>query len=117
MALINLLLLQGVGLIIAAGLLVIYAVAIGVNLKRGRRQIDCGCGDEPTPLSRALVVRNCVLVALAAGAYALPVAFTPAWQTAMVAAAAALVAFGIYSAIEQLLVNRGRHARLWLGVS
>src|SRR5918992_5462755 len=27
----------------AAGLLVIFAVAMGINLVRGRRDIDCGC--------------------------------------------------------------------------
>ncbi|TFH73843.1 methylamine utilization protein MauE [Gammaproteobacteria bacterium LSUCC0112] len=47
----------------AATLLVVYALAMAVNLSRGRSEIDCGCGDTPQPLSVMLLVRNAVLVA------------------------------------------------------
>ncbi len=47
----------------AVFLLAVYSAAIGVNLLRGRRQIDCGClgpaGSQP--LSAALLVRNAIL--------------------------------------------------------
>jgi hypothetical protein len=116
--LVALLWLQPLGLLLGGGLLAIYAAAIGINVARGRRQIDCGCGDEPTPVSLILVARNAVLICLAFTAYTLQ----PALQeltlwAAVVALSAALVAFGIYLAMEQLIANRGRHQRLWLGVS
>jgi len=55
----------------AAALLALYAGAIGVNLARGRRAIDCGCGARPQPLGAGLLLRNALLVALALAA-ALP---------------------------------------------
>lgn len=50
----------------AAGLLLAFAVAMAVNIGRGRAHIDCGCGRSELrqPLSRNLVVRNVVLAAL-----------------------------------------------------
>jgi len=48
---------------IAATLLVVYALAMAVNLSRGRSEIDCGCGDKPQTLSVMLLVRNAVLAA------------------------------------------------------
>lgn len=63
----------GVGLLagvrqasLAAALLFgIYGVAMAVNLARGRRLIDCGCGDEPQRLNGWLVLRNVLLAAAA----------------------------------------------------
>jgi uncharacterized membrane protein YphA (DoxX/SURF4 family) len=51
---------------IAAGLLVLFALAMGINIRRGRTHIDCGCGRPQLrqPLSRLLVGRNLVLAAL-----------------------------------------------------
>lgn len=50
----------------AAGLLGLFAVAMAVNLARGRRQISCGCGrlDLRQMLSWALAWRNVGLAAL-----------------------------------------------------
>lgn len=47
-------------------LLVIFAGAMGINIARGRRAIDCGCGRSQLrqPLSWLLVVRNLALAAL-----------------------------------------------------
>lgn len=52
----------------AAGLLLLFALAIGINLRRGRRHIDCGCFQRALKqtLSWALVMRN-VLLALLLG--------------------------------------------------
>ncbi|GEN98526.1 hypothetical protein NSE01_03590 [Novosphingobium sediminis] len=58
------------GNMLAAGaaimLLLIFAAAMGVNIARGRREIDCGCGRSQLrqPLSWLLVTRNIVLAAL-----------------------------------------------------
>ncbi len=50
----------------AMALLLLFAAAMGINIARGRREIDCGCGrsDLRQPLSWLLVVRNVLLVAL-----------------------------------------------------
>jgi hypothetical protein len=50
----------------AAGLLGLFALAMGINLRRGRRQIDCGCFQSALrqTLSATLVVRNVVLALL-----------------------------------------------------
>jgi len=45
----------------AAVVLTVYALAMTVNLMRGRAEIDCGCGDKPQTLSIWLVARNAVL--------------------------------------------------------
>ena len=50
----------------AAGLLLLFAVAMGINLRRGRRHIDCGCFQSALKqtLSGVLVMRNVVLALL-----------------------------------------------------
>ena len=51
----------GAGL--AGVLLLSYACAMGLNLTRGRSEIDCGCGGPAQPLHWALVARNLCLTA------------------------------------------------------
>jgi hypothetical protein len=51
------------GAVLAAGLFMVYAAAMAVNLLRGRDHIDCGCGGARQPLSWFLVGRNLVLIA------------------------------------------------------
>jgi uncharacterized membrane protein YphA (DoxX/SURF4 family) len=50
----------------AAGLLLLFALAMGINLRRGRRHIDCGCFQSALKqtLSGVLVMRNVVLALL-----------------------------------------------------
>jgi Methylamine utilisation protein MauE len=57
---------QGVAAVAAMALLVIFAAAMGINIVRGRREIDCGCGRSQLrqPLSWLLVARNLVLASL-----------------------------------------------------
>ena len=45
-------------------LLAVYAFAIGVNLKRARSHISCGCGWTEQQLSWSLVIRNCIYILL-----------------------------------------------------
>lgn len=52
----------------SASLLGLYALAIGINLRRGRVYFDCGCSfggkdDSEQFLSGGLVVRNLILIA------------------------------------------------------
>ncbi len=49
---------------LAAALLVIYAGAMAINLLRGRREIDCGCGGPGDVISWALVARNAALLVI-----------------------------------------------------
>lgn len=49
-----------------AALLLLYAAAIGVNLRRGRRDLACGCGgpDDARPIAPWMVARNVALALL-----------------------------------------------------
>jgi len=62
----------------AVAMLVLYSVAIAINLARGRREIDCGCFGPAAgvPLSGALVARNALLIG-AAAIVSLPVGARP----------------------------------------
>ena len=51
---------------LAALLLAGYAIAIQVNVARGRTEIDCGCGGQAQPISQALVYRNIAIAILLA---------------------------------------------------
>jgi Methylamine utilisation protein MauE len=52
--------LRSVGAAAGAVLLLMYAAAITINLARGRRDLDCGCGGfgRRTPIGSWMVVRN-----------------------------------------------------------
>ena len=90
------------GALLAGILFLVFALAVGVNLARGRRSIDCGCdlGGRGQPLSWRLVARNLGLVALLAFTLvpARPIDLA-AW---VAAAAAAALAFCLYLALHQL---------------
>lgn len=55
-------------------LLLLYSGAIALNLLRGRRDIDCGCGGSRwhVPLSGWLLVRNALLLLVALALFAAP---------------------------------------------
>jgi hypothetical protein len=103
------------GMLIAAGVVTLYAGAIGVNLIRGRTRIDCGCMgfSERQPLAKWMVARN-LIIAAAALIACLPRSPRElmAWD-GFVIVCAALSAVGLYMA-QGLLV----HARQrWQGES
>lgn len=87
----------------AAGLLGLFAIAIGINILRGRKEIDCGCFRQGLKqgLSWLLVARNAVLVAAS-----LFVAVHPAQSTGLASAAIATVAAAasilLYLSVTQL---------------
>lgn len=94
----------------AALLLTLYAGAIGANLLRGRRSIDCGCFGPGArrPLRPALLLRNAVLV-LAALLAALPSAPRPlVWIDSLTVAGGAAVLALLHAAIEGALANGPR---------
>jgi hypothetical protein len=99
--------------VVGSVLLLVYASAIGINLKRGRRDLACGCGgpDERRPIAPWMVWRNIVL--------ALGLASTLVQSTGrpLVFTDAVTVTFGlgtlalIYLCIDQLMGYVQRAAR------
>jgi hypothetical protein len=61
---------RAAGLVLSVGLLVIYLFSIGLNLLRGRRSIDCGCGwgSQGHQLSAWLIFRNLLMIGAALAA-------------------------------------------------
>lgn len=88
----------------AFALLGLYALAMAINLLRGRTLIECGCGGSGQPLSWLLVVRNCTLMALCALAMWVPMQFTGALDL-FFALGAGLLAFGFYVIAELVTAN------------
>jgi len=97
----------------AMGLLLGYAAALGVNLVRGRRELDCGCGTSGNrrPIAAWMVWRN-LFIALALGITVLP------WNARPLGAADLLTVMGglavgavLYAAIDQLLGEVAPQAR------
>jgi hypothetical protein len=92
-------------------LLIAYAVAIAVNLYRGRRDLACGCGgpDDRRPIAGWMVWRNisiAILLAIALLPWSdRPFALTDALTVGFAAAACAL----LYLCVDRLL---GRTARM-----
>lgn len=101
------------GPLLAAALLALYGVAIAVNLARGRRHIDCGCGGPARqPLAWWLVGRNAVLAA-AALACVVPSRPRPlVWIDALTVAGTVATLAMLYLASARLLADAPHLARL-----
>ena len=95
-----------------AALLALYAGAIAVNLVRGRRHIDCGCGGPAgrAGISEGLVTRNALLIAAACAA-ALEAGPRPlVWLDGLSIVAGASTLVLLYAAGDGLLANALRLA-------
>jgi hypothetical protein len=59
---------RAVGALAGAALLALYAAVIALNLRRGRRDLACGCGgaDDARPIAPWMVARNLALALLLA---------------------------------------------------
>jgi len=92
----------------AAVLLAVYAVAMAVNLFRGKRNIDCGCSGPAgrQPLSGWLLSRNVVLVSVALCAAATVSPRSVNWLDWVVILLGSLLAVLLYLVVERLLANR-----------
>ncbi len=86
-----------------------YTCAIAVNLRRGRRDLACGCGapGDARPIAPWMVVRNLTLALL------LTLTLVP-WKTrpllpvdALTAGGGAAVATLLYASLDQLLGRAG----------
>jgi uncharacterized membrane protein YphA (DoxX/SURF4 family) len=87
----------------AAALLLLFAAAMVVNLRRGRRHIDCGCFQSALKqtLSWRLVLRNLVLAAVVAASLAAEPQPLPLWA-ALEGVAAGAVLFLLLQSLNLL---------------
>ena len=97
---------------VLAVLVVVYALAIAVNLARGRRNIDCGCGGATHPVSWGLVVRNLVLAAAALVASRPMLDRAVDWFDATTLVLGVLAFYGLYLMADELLRQASRLAQL-----
>lgn len=89
-----------------AALLAGYALAIGINLRRGRTTIDCGCGGPGQGISPLHVARNAALIAFAVPVALVDSPMLPNAAASLVVAGAAILSWMTFLAFEQLLGNR-----------
>ena len=91
-------------------LLALYATAIAVNLARGRRTIDCGCGiaGAAQPISEWLLARNAVLAGLALVATRAAGARPLVWIDALTVAAGLVVVASVWTAGHGLAAAAAR---------
>ncbi len=97
------------GALLAATLLGLYAFAMLINLRPGRRAIDCGCGDkgQRQPIGWALVIRNFLLAAsaLVLASYSTASAINSFW-VALLLVLSSVTLILLYTAMNQLLANQ-----------
>jgi hypothetical protein len=97
-----------------AALLALYALAIGVNLARGRRDLDCGCAGPGArrPISGWLVARNLGLAAVALAGLVPVRARGLVWVDAVTLAGTTAALAALWAASERLAAEAPRLARL-----
>ena len=105
---------MSLGLTIMAFLLSLYASGIGINLYRGRRDIDCGCNGPATTqaLSWWLVFRNLLFFGLVLLAMEPSNNRSLNWMDIFIIVSGSLVASGLYLGFNQLLAQAPRFASL-----
>jgi len=89
----------------AGAVLIAYASGVGLNLLRGRRDLDCGCGTarDRRPIAAWMVWRN-VFLAAALGMAALPWSPRPLSLTdAFTVTAGLAAAVLLYAGVDRLL--------------
>jgi ABC-type branched-subunit amino acid transport system permease subunit len=112
----------GVGILVPAtrapallalgALILLYAGAMGTNLLRGRRDIDCGCGGATHPLSWGLVARNVVLAAAAVIASRPTLERNMDWIDAVTLVLGVLAFYALYLMADELLRQASRLAQI-----
>lgn len=103
---------HGAGLALA--LIAVVTAAVVINLLRGRRAIDCGCGSPGSgqQLSWALVARNAALALAAWLALTEEGVRELVWIDRLTLLAGTLALYGVYAAADQLIANWPRLAKL-----
>jgi hypothetical protein len=91
----------------AAVLLMVFTIAIGVNLARGRSQIDCGCFQSSLrqTLNNRVLIRNGVLLAIAIGSATLTDSNTVVLSERLLSLAFGGACFALYLPLNELLVQ------------
>lgn len=108
---------RGVGALLAVVLLLTVSGAVVINLLRGRRHFDCGCGGfsggstgdiGEQQIGWGLVVRNLILIALLAPCLGEEASRALVWIDYLSVAGATLALLGLYVSANQLLANHPR---------
>jgi len=97
-----------------ASLLALYSVAIGINLVRGRRAIDCGCSGPggARPLRADLLVRNAGVAGLLCIAALAPGSRPLTWLDAATITGTIATLALLYAALDVAAANAARlHAQ------
>lgn len=100
---------------VGVALLLTYAAAIGVNLRRGRRDLSCGCGgpNDRRPIAPWMVGRNALIALALACAVLLPWSERPLGFTDVITLTFGLLTLAlIYLCIDQLMDYARRVAQL-----
>jgi hypothetical protein len=97
--------LRRLGATLAALVLAVVSAGVWINLRRGRFELDCGCGGKGQRISAGLLARNAGLGALALLAAIGPVARPLGTADLLVIAAASLAWAGLYFAGDALLAS------------
>lgn len=92
------------GAVGAVALLAVYAAAIAINLWRGRRDIDCGCGGPGQPIGAWLVVRNAGLAGAALATLTPPATRALLWMDWLTLAGGLAVLACAWVAVHALAV-------------
>lgn len=100
---------RAAGALLALALLAMFTAAIAINVLRGRRRIDCGCGGaEYTPIGPGVIVRNVLLMLAALAAAAPLLGRATVWLDFAAAAFATLFLLGLYFLGNAMLGHQSR---------
>lgn len=97
---------RALAIVVAVGLLAVYALAISINLLRGRRRLDCGCNGPNAKqlISWWLPIRNAGLIVLLVACYQAPInVSTLFWLLALVCSVSLIL---LQQGLKQLYKNQ-----------
>ncbi|MDM0111445.1 MauE/DoxX family redox-associated membrane protein [Variovorax sp. J22R133] len=96
------------GACLALVLLAIVSGAVAINLVRGQRRIDCGCGGDSLELSEGLLARNAALAVLLIVAMQSPAARQTVWLDMVSTLMATVFLLGLIKAVNLWLGHQSR---------
>jgi hypothetical protein len=106
---------QVIAATVLIGLLLAFSLAVGINLARGRRHIDCGCwgpGAQRSELSGWLVVRNLGLAAVASLLLVPLAAREMLWVDFLTVGLATVTLLFLFGSSNRLIANASMLANL-----